>query len=319
MMESISVSLLRDLSGGAIGAVDVACPWCGPQRRSPVNRRRKVLRVWDDGDFVTFACIRCGEKGWARDDRAAHVTRPQRQTPPKPDRTDLVRRLWGRSVPASGTVVETYLRGRSCWLASPNIRLLPAADKHLPAMIVRFGSYEPTGIHLTRLKRDGSGKAGTESDKIMIGECVGQPLVIHDNPDRGELVIAEGNEDAASFALALGWSAWAAGSAGRIPHVLVSAGHFEKVYLAVDDDRAGQAALKRARMIAPVIPVRISRIVKGLDANGLMARYGQGALAAAVEWCALQHEFSTGRIGFNAMQNGMGRITHAIPGSSAVD
>ena len=50
---AISFDELRHLVGGR-GQVDAACPRCGPGRKSPHNRTRKVLRIWDDGgDFIT--------------------------------------------------------------------------------------------------------------------------------------------------------------------------------------------------------------------------------------------------------------------------
>src|SRR5215472_4089238 len=66
------------------GVIDVACPLCGPERRSPLNRRRKVLRVWRvEPGFATFHCARCGEGGYVRDD----YSRPQIE------RTEFERRL----------------------------------------------------------------------------------------------------------------------------------------------------------------------------------------------------------------------------------
>jgi hypothetical protein len=45
---------------------DVACPLCGPDRRDPRNRRRKVLRVWHPKPgLATYNCKRCGAHGRA--------------------------------------------------------------------------------------------------------------------------------------------------------------------------------------------------------------------------------------------------------------
>lgn len=112
---------------------------------------------------------------------------------------------------------------RPCLIDAAALRFMPARGDHPPAMISRFGdAARPTGVHLTKIKPDGSGKAGTDKDKIMIGASQGQPIIVADNPDREELIIAEGIEDAASLALVTGWSAWAAGSAGRIAHVVAA-------------------------------------------------------------------------------------------------
>lgn len=301
---------LRNLSGGAIGVTDVACPWCGPQRRSPVNRRRKVLRIWDDGDFITFKCIRCEETGWARDGSAARVSIPRHEPPPKVDRTELVTSLWKRSLKPEGTPVETYLRSRKCWLPTPNIRFLPGNDKHPPSMIARFDQgCLLRGVHITRLMLDGTGKAGTENDKVMIGDTRGLPIVVNDPADRDELIITEGIEDALSFAVALGWCAWAAGSSAHIPHIVAGTGR--RTYVAVDNDTAGKRALARARTMAPVIPVKLGM----LDANGLLCRHGAAALVGAVEWCDLQQRFREKKITLNQLMRGFDRLAGLIPTS----
>jgi hypothetical protein len=85
---------LRSLSSGR-PLVDVACPTCGPRARSLHNRVRKVLRIWDNGsDFITYACARCDESGYSKDDNTDHMT-CRRQEPakvePVPDKSDTAR------------------------------------------------------------------------------------------------------------------------------------------------------------------------------------------------------------------------------------
>jgi hypothetical protein len=56
------------LTGGKTGPHDIACPVCGPERRSPANQRRHVLRIWRvSPSFATFRCARCDLHGYARD------------------------------------------------------------------------------------------------------------------------------------------------------------------------------------------------------------------------------------------------------------
>ena len=44
------------LCGGSYGVHDAPCPLCGPGRRSPVNRKRKVLRIWhEEPGFAKFS------------------------------------------------------------------------------------------------------------------------------------------------------------------------------------------------------------------------------------------------------------------------
>src|SRR5690349_14544888 len=68
---SLTLSDINALTQGRYGVCDVPCPMCGPEKRSGTNRRRKVLRIWQNtADFATFCCKRCGAEGYAREDGA---------------------------------------------------------------------------------------------------------------------------------------------------------------------------------------------------------------------------------------------------------
>jgi hypothetical protein len=97
-----------------------------------------------------------------------------------------------------------------------------------------------TGVHLTRLAPDGRQKAGTETDKIMIGSSLGSPIVLAP-ADLGGLAIAEGIEDALSVHEATGPGAWAAGAASFMPALATAVPEWiECVTIMVDDDEAGR-------------------------------------------------------------------------------
>jgi hypothetical protein len=133
-------------------------------------------------------------------------------------------------------------------------------------MIAAFGSaYEPEpelveiadaqvrGIHITRLAANGSGKAGTERDKIMIGSSTGYPIVLAPPNDLMGLAITEGIEDALSVHDDTGLGAWAAGSAGRLPALADTVpSYIEAVTIAADVDETGQrgASELRVRLLA---------------------------------------------------------------------
>lgn len=213
--------------------------------------------------------------------------------------------------------MEAYLRNRMCWIESAALRFLPERGAYHPAMIARFGTGDVTGIHLTRLSTDG-GKAGSEKDKIMIGPSMGQPIIVRDNPDRGELMVTEGIEDAASLAIVTGWSAWAAGSAGRIAAALSDATSFDKVFIAVDHDQAGMRALERARAVRKdVVPIDCAKLLglrERMDPNRVLMKFGPNVLLGAIEWAEAQDDYARGRIGFHAMQqrlDGIGAIRSA--------
>jgi hypothetical protein len=306
----LDVFTLRRLNAGHVGVTDVACPLCGPDCRSAANRARKVLRIWDDGEFVTFKCVRCEVGGWVNDARNIREQRPQRprtETEPGPDRAELARRLWSRSLPLTGSLAETYLHARGCFVASPSLRYLPPRGSHSPTMIGRFGTAEVTGVHLTKLSADGSAKAGTEKDKVMIGPSAGQPIVVSENLEHPELIIAEGIEDAASLSRATGWSAWAAGAAGRIALILTLATRFSPIYIAVDDDRAGRVALERSLVACPdLVPLNFGKLFSrntGMDANRALREFGPDMIVSAIEWATAQCEFRRGKISFGAMEH----------------
>jgi Toprim domain len=310
---SLDLAQLRKLTGGKVGTFDVACPLCGPERHANVNKQRRVLRVWDDGAFVTYCCARCGASGYAHDRAAVASTVPQKPqaTTPERDRSDLARYLWAASQAAAGTLVETYLRSRQCWIESPALRFLPARGDHPPAMIARFGGVGFTGVHLTKLRPDGTGKAGTDKDKIMIGPSAGKPIVVATNRERCEVIVAEGIEDAASLALVTGWSAWAAGAAGRIPAMVGALSEGRKLYLAVDNDAAGGEALRKARATRPdLVALRFARTLAcraAIDANKALLQFGAEAVLASIEWCEAQSDYANGAIGFHAMQRAVAR------------
>jgi hypothetical protein len=258
---------LRDLIGRR-HLVDAPCPLCGPQRRALANQKRKTLRLWcTDPGFVTFHCARCGEQGWASDDDmrrsetspaeaaaiAAEVQR--REQDEARERLKIALGLWRRRQPIQGSIAETYLREARGYRGplQATLGFLPARDEHPPAMIAAFGLARETlpdvlaihdsavrGVHITRLTPDGSGKAETDRDKIMIGKSSGWPIVLAPINDGLGLAIAEGIEDALSLHEATGLGTWAAGSASRLPALAERIpSYVETVSIAADDDDVG--------------------------------------------------------------------------------
>lgn len=313
---------LLDRMSGHKAVADAACPACGPDCKSPANQRRKVLRIWNDGEFITYKCARCDAAGYAKPAGSIGTrpsTQPVSNAPPEKDKSELAAYLWGQSAPLAGTVGEAYLASRGCLIQSDALRFLPARGEHPPAMIARFGGAgKPTGVHLTKLKPDGSGKAGTEKDKIMIGPSQGQPIVVVDNPEREELIIAEGIEDAATLAVVMGWSAWAAGSAGRLSHIVAIADASHRIYLAVDDDLAGRRALQASRALRPdIVPINLSKVLSHkakTDANAALREFGADVIIASIEWCDAQARFAQGEICFEAMMRAASRSQDVFRG-----
>jgi hypothetical protein len=141
--------------------------------------------------------------------------------------------LWHRGTAAENSPVEKYLhdvRGYSGNIPGTISSLPPSRPEHKPAMIAAFAlANEPgpgllsihndqvCGVHLTLLKSDGSGKAGTSRDKFMVGASSGWPIVLAPINDLLGLVICEGIETGLSLFEATGCGVWAAGSASRMP------------------------------------------------------------------------------------------------------
>jgi len=134
------------------------------------------------------------------------------------------------------------------------IRYLPASKpEHHPAMIAALSvatENEPgeltvraddvCGVHLTLLREDGNGKAGTDKDKIMVGRCLGSPIVLAAPNDLLGLAITEGIEDGLSIHEATGLGVWAAGSAGFMPALSeIVPDYIETVTICAHEDPAG--------------------------------------------------------------------------------
>lgn len=259
--------VVEQLAHVGIGMFDVPCPICGPLRRTLAKQRKPVLRIWYlDPAFASFCCARCGEHGYVRDvstsrrldpaqiERAkAEAERRKRET--AEDRQKKAAWLWSQRRPIIDTMAEGYLQTRGITCPWPQtLGFLPARGDYCPAMIAAFGiptEPEPgqldinpeaiVGIHLTRLKPDGSGKADEQPNKIMIGMSAGLPIVLAPPNDLLGLAITEGIEDGLSVYQASGLGVWCAGSASRLPALAkVVPSCVEAVSILVDDDDAGR-------------------------------------------------------------------------------
>jgi hypothetical protein len=268
-MMALSYSVLSELCDSNLGTRDVPCPFCGPDRRAPGNRKRRVFRVWhSEPGFASFHCVRCGERGWANEGsfKVAGANKLQELRLAVADRHRehaarqgiKARWLWRRRKPIAGSPVETYLKKARCY-CGPLLGTLgflpPAKRDHHPAMMAAFGvpkEMEPglveirddevQGVHLTLVKLDGSDKAGTDRDKIMIGPSSGWPIVLAPMNNLLGLAICEGIESGLSIYEATGLGVWAAGSAGRMPALAKEVpAYADCVTIVSEADQAGQA------------------------------------------------------------------------------
>lgn len=165
--------------------------------------------------------------------------------------------LWRRRRPVEGSPVEVYLREVRAYGGPfpPTIGYLPPMRSgHHPAMIAAFGlpdEFEPgalairddavRGIHLTLLLPDGSGKAATSPNRLMVGSSFGWPIVLSPPNDLLGLFVAEGIESGLSLAEATRSGVWVAGSANRMPALGDRVpDYIDTVTVPAEADRAGR-------------------------------------------------------------------------------
>jgi putative DNA primase/helicase len=162
-------------------------------------------------------------------------------------------RFWHEAGPGAGTLVETYLRSRFIALPiPPSLKFHPnlrhPSGVYLPAMIAAVQAVNGAivAIHRTFLKRDGTGKADVEPNKMMLGRCVGG--AVRFAKPNVTVALAEGLETALSVAQACpGLAVWAALStsgliAVRLPEFV------HQIIICVDNDinGAGERAARTA-------------------------------------------------------------------------
>lgn len=185
--------------------------------------------------------------------------------------------LWSESSLISGTIAETYLRGRGITCALPHtLRYHPEAwhlsGRHLPALVAHVHGSESFAVHRTYLLRDGNGKADVEPQKAMLGRVKGGAVQLLRSP--GPLVVAEGIETALSLACGLldgPASIWAALSTSGMTGLNLP-NKPSRLTIAPDGDKAGHvAALQLAdRATSDGWLVSILTPPEGSDFNDLL-------------------------------------------------
>lgn len=219
-----------------------------------------LVKCWG-GDCPTEDVLaELRRRGYETHDRERRPISPPHPRPSNSD--DYERRqhekaawLWSQRQPAKGSIVEKYLRVRGiiCPLP-PTLAFLPSRKpEHHPAMIAAFGlpdEIEPgvlaapqkvEAVHLTLLRRDGSGKAEVEPQKLSVGSAGALPIVLAPANDLLGMGITEGIEDALVAYQTMRLGAWAAGSAPRMPTLAQTVPEYvESVTIFADADQTGQ-------------------------------------------------------------------------------
>lgn len=190
-------------------------------------------------------------------------------------RVAQARRIWEESLPAAGTLVETYLRWRGvsgplpdCLRFHPDCWHGPTAGRHpaMVAMVERRGAF--CGIHRTYLASDG-GKADLTQPKLALGICAGGAVRLSAGP--GPLVLCEGIETGLSLAKGLAGRCgpvWACLGTEGLKAVELPAG-CRDIVIAPDGDEPGRAAAEALAMraVAAGVRVRVMQAPAGHDWN----------------------------------------------------
>jgi putative DNA primase/helicase len=251
------------------------CPLCAGTDRFATNIQKQVFNCRGckvGGNIIHFVRFMDNASDWQ-----AVATLTDRDLPrstlalapiSKPKNTDATSKyavgIWREARPATGTLVEVYLRSRSIIIPTPlSLRFVPQL-KHKtvtkpivtsfrPAMIaiVTCGTNNaPVAVHRTYLSPTG-GKAVVDPVKKMLGPVRGGCVRLAAAVD-GHIMVGEGIETClAAMQLAAmqgnAWSAWSALSAGGMKSLNLS-DDIRQITVLADNDAngAGEAAARDA-------------------------------------------------------------------------
>ena len=193
-------------------------------------------------------------------------------------RTEAALRIWRATVPADGTMVETYLCSRGIVMSVPATLRFHAAIKHphgqlwpaMVALVTRGADDAPLAIHRTFLSHDGAGKAPVDPQKMMLGPCRGGAVRLGVPGD--VLMVGEGIETCLAAMQATGHAAWAALSTSGLRTLDLPTDAARDMIVLADGDDPGEAAARECawRWKPEGRRVRIARPPQGMDFNDLL-------------------------------------------------
>ena len=287
---------MRPTAGEIAGALGAALRSGGWWRcRCPVHDGRGASLALRDGErgLIVKCFAGCDPHDILAELRRRQLIEgpcgPQHRPQPIPAgaRTDddahriaAARRIWDAARDARGTPVAAYLVGRAITMPPPSsLRWAPRcwhreARANLPAMVAAIvdAAGELIGVHRTYLRPDGSGKAGVERPKAMLGRAAGGAVRLA--PACETLTVAEGIETALAAMQATAMPAWAALSTSGLV-TLVLPPMVSTIVILADHDRngAGERAARAAaqRWLAEGRRVRLAMPAEpGTDFNDVL-------------------------------------------------
>jgi hypothetical protein len=271
------------------------CPVCQPERSKGQNaltladgrNGRLVLDCKKSGcaflDILAAAGVRTGE--YVPPDAATLAQRDAEHKAEAAKRAAQAKQVWTEAQPISGTLAETYLRGRGitcdlgqvlrfhgeCWHG-------PTAKRY-PALVAAVQGASLPAVHRTYLRADGSGKADIDPAKLMLGAVAGGAVRLTEGP--GPLVVAEGIETGLSLASGLlrtPATVWAALSTSGIRGLRLP-DHPGRLTIAPDGDTAGREAANALAARAHALGWQVSLLPApdGRDWNDILTMKGEAA------------------------------------------
>jgi putative DNA primase/helicase len=273
-MTALDFRTLADLARGRRVA-DTVCPACSPHRK-PHNRRKAVMRIWFEPDFISYNCAHCGASGYARAraNGGSSVTREmlerhrarareqqRRDVADLQERLELVRLIWEQGVDPRGTAAEAYLHSRALhlgalgeladlrfhprcsWAEDPDHPDFPPGGR--PTLLAAFRSIETdeiTGIHRIRVDQP---TLWPRTWRRMLGVVKGAAVKLA--PVTDTLAIAEGIETAMAANQMNYGPAWALGCANAVENFPVLRGIKQLILLEENNETSREAVAVCAR------------------------------------------------------------------------
>jgi phage/plasmid primase-like uncharacterized protein len=271
------------------------CPVCQPEQKhgqnaltlANGNNGRLMLNCKKSScaflDILAAAGLRSGD--YSPPDAATLAQRKAEQRAEAEKRAAQAKRLWEEAQPITGTIAETYLRGRGIKCKLPETLRFHRAcwhgptAKRWPAMVGAVQGANLPAVHRTYLRPDGSGKADIDPPKAMLGAVTGGAVRLADGI--GPLVVAEGIETALSLASGLlhaPATVWAALSTSGIRglHLPPTA---SRLTIAPDGDAPGREAANALAERAHALGWQVSLLPAphGHDWNDILTKKWEAA------------------------------------------
>ena len=196
-----------------------------------------------------------GAVEWLRDVTGASASDggTARKIAPVPDPqawSDKAQFIWERTVPLAGTLAESYLHSRKCYVPdASDLRFSDGGGNHLPAMVARvtaFRTGEPLTLHFTRIDPQTRRKADRPDAKCFLSGHRSRGGVVRLSRVMavgGHLGVAEGIETGLSVIASDRGPVWATLGTGNMMSLVPSSKYGDLIIWA-DNGQVGEKAAR---------------------------------------------------------------------------